>query len=278
MHMRRMRSARDVENSGIRTPSSLDRTPSSLDKGLVEPTLTYGPLDNGESPEGLVMLLHGAGDSADGMMGLAEQWAPCMPRVAFLMPSAPVRGRHSSWFGRRKGSLQCVNYEVISKQLLALLETERRRLGLQPHQVALWGYSAGSLMASWLALQLPEPCAALVLLHGLAPDGRLPPVPPSARPRPPTLCLAGGRDAQIPPEAVEYAMRCLRALGFKDVTHRVEPEGGHGVSDDEIEIMGLFLKERLQTSTESFESVKAADDVRPSASLRCSSKSFVFDP
>lgn len=224
---------------------------SPLDKALVEPTLKFGPLDHAAPAEGLVMLLHGAGDSAGGMLGIAKEWAAQMPRVAFVMPSAPVRGVMSSWFGRVKGKLECTHYSVITRHLMVLLETERLRLGLQMNQVALWGYSAGSLMAAWLAMQLAENCAALVLLHGLAPDTRLPP-PPKAPPgqRPPAFCLAGEKDVQIPPPAVEQAVLALQRNGFKEVTHHVEPAGMHSISDNEMELMCAFLKEHLlQTSS-----------------------------
>merc|ERR1711920_659465 len=156
------------------------------------------------------------------------------------------------------GKLECRNFEKITQQLLALLDAERSRLGLPMSQVALWGYSAGSLMAGWLTLQLKENCAALVLLHGLAPDKRLPP-PPRAPlgPRPPALCLAGEKDLQIPPPAVEQAVRDLQRHGFQNVIYHLESEGTHGISDDEMNLMGDFLKEHLQRARTHTEHPKA---------------------
>merc|ERR1719356_460625 len=109
-------------------------------------------------------------------------------------------------------------------------------------------------MAGWLTLQLNEHCAALVLLHGIAPDKRLPP-PPKAPlgPRPAALCLAGQRDVQIPPPAVERAVRDLQRNGFQDITHHLEPEGTHGISDNEMKLMGDFLKKHLQHARSSTE-------------------------
>jgi phospholipase/carboxylesterase len=193
------------------------------------------------------MLFHGAGDSADGMMGLAKEWALKMPRVCFVMPTAPTRGPMPCWFGRVKDKLECKDYETVTRELLALLDAERSRLGLAMDRVAIWGYSAGALMAGWLTLQLEEHCAALVLLHGLAPDKRLPP-PPRAPlgPRPPALCLAGEKDTQIPPAALEKAVRDLQRHGFQDVVYNLEPEGRHTISDNEMKLMGDFLKKHLQ--------------------------------
>lgn len=248
-HGLRHSAGRSPDLRSTKAVASSSAAPSPLDRGLAEPTLTYGPLDAEAPAEGLVLLLHGAGDSAEGMMGLAQEWASKMPRVAFLMPSAPVRATHSAWFGRVKGKLQCANFDTITLQLLKLLQTERRRLGLPMSQVAIWGYSAGSLMAGWLAMQLREHCAALVLLHGLAPDKRLPP-PPKAPPgpRPPTLCLAGESDVQIPPPAVEKAVRDLQSNGFQDVIYHLESGGTHAISDFEMRMMGDFLRKHLQST------------------------------
>lgn len=225
-------------------------------KGLVEPTRTVGPLARESPAEGLVMMLHGAGDSADGVMEIAQCWAEDMPTVAFLLPSAPVRGRYSSWFARDHKAptpvKPCCNYETITEQLLELLDSARQRLGLECRHVCLWGYSAGALMASWLALQLRESCAGLVLLHGTAPDARLPAPPPApAGPRPPALLLAGAADVQIPPGAVEHAAWALRELhGFLDIDHRVAAGQDHSIGEDEFQEMYSFLNQRLQLSTE----------------------------
>jgi len=230
----------------------------------VEPTVRYGPLDTSAPAEGLVLMLHGAGDSGEGMLDIAQDWAQTMPRVVFLMPSAPTRGQMSSWFGRRPVTKDnpvhlCIRYETIERQLLELLEVERAKLGLQISQIALWGYSAGSMMAGWLSLLLPEACAALVLLHGLAPDKRLPIPPPQPKPprragkcpdagpwRPPALCLGGERDVQIPAAAVKQASETLRKRHeFKDVIYIETPGQDHGIGDSEYEAMREFLASKL---------------------------------
>lgn len=225
--------------------------------------MRVGPLDAEAPAEGLVLMLHGAGDSGEGMRGVAEDWAQAMPRVAFLMPSAPVRGQFSSWFSRRPvtkenpGILLC-RYETIEQQLLELLEVERQRLRLRLDQVALWGYSAGSMMAGWLTLLLPDSCGALVLLHGLAPDRRLPQPPqqpvssrgsPGPR-RPPALVLGGECDAQIPAAATRLASETLKnRWGFGDVTYMETPEQDHSIGEAEYMAMRDFLAAQLCNET-----------------------------
>lgn len=209
-------------------------------------------------------MLHGAGDSGEGMLAIAEDWARAMPRVAFLMPSAPVRGQMSSWFGRRLVTKEnpahlCIRYETVERQLLEMLEVERKKLNLEISQIALWGYSAGSLMAGWLSLLLPEACAALVLLHGLAPDKRLPLPPRQPKPtrraakclgtgpwRPPALLIGGECDQQIPAVAVQQASETLRGRHeFEDVTFIQTPGQDHGIGESEYDAMREFLASKL---------------------------------
>jgi len=233
------------------------------------PTLLHGPLDDSRPAEGLVLMLHGSGDSAEGMHFIAEMWAQRMPRVAFVMPSAPVRGQMSAWFGKRARTKEnpghlCINYATVERQLLELLEVERKRLGLRWDQVGLWGFSAGSLMAAWLSLLLPEACGALVLLHGLAPDKRLP-MPPSQSAsagaaevggprRPPALVLAGGDDVQVPAVAVAQAAEELRSRWrFPEVTYVETPGQDHSIGDGEYEAMFDFLAGHLCKASEMYD-------------------------
>lgn len=214
------------------------------------------PLDSEHPAEGLIFMLHGAGDSGEGMLPLAEDWAQAMPRVAFVMPSAPMRGQLSAWFGKRSVTKEICSYENVERQLLKLLDAERRRLGLRLDQVALWGYSAGSMMASRLALLLPEACAALILLHGICQDNRLPPPPSQLQPstdgqssklgRPPALVLSGEHDRQVPAEVVKRSSETLRDIwGFEDVTYMQTPGQDHSIGDDEYTAMQEFLISKL---------------------------------
>lgn len=230
--------------------------PRMLDgPGLGDLTHRVGPLHKNAAAEGLVLILHGAGGSADCFEPYAEEWSKAMPSVAFLMPSAPQRGTLTTWFARARTERigkgvqpKLINFARVQAELLDLLKTECQRLNLDLGQVAILGYSAGSLMASWLVLQLPQPCAGLVCLHGLCPDGRLPDPPPCPTAgRPEALCLAGGRDRQVPPEAVQHSVKLLRdRWQFPEVSHRVFPEQGHGISVEECDVMVDFFRARLQ--------------------------------
>jgi len=224
----------------------------------LQPTTIYvGPLDRRTAPEGLVLVLHGCGGTARCFEDMAHEWAKAMPRVAFIMPTAPQRGRFTAWFnksGKSPAGLgvqpKCCAYTRVEAQLLNILESERARLQLDWSQVALLGYSAGSMMASWLSLKLPAACAGLVCLHGICPDHRLPPPPPCPKTgRPPALLMAGGEDVQIIPEAVEHSRDLLKErFGFKDVTYVLTPDQPHSLSIEELDAVLAFFQQCLLRS------------------------------
>merc|ERR1712226_61780 len=102
-------------------------------------------------------------------------------------------------------------------------------------------------MANRLALLLPEPCAALILLHGPFRENWLPPPPLQQRlasgyssrsERPPALVLAGECDQQGPAEHVKRSSEMLRDhWGFKDVTYVQTPDQDHSIGDAEYTAM-----------------------------------------
>jgi hypothetical protein len=66
-------------------------------------TITYHP--NEGSHSATVVLMHGLGDSADGLSDLAEQWGQQLPHVKFILPSAVPRAvtlnggmRMNAWY------------------------------------------------------------------------------------------------------------------------------------------------------------------------------------
>ncbi|CCW62617.1 unnamed protein product [Phytomonas sp. EM1] len=67
---------------------------SVRDKSPITHGLQYGPLlrvGNTANPTGLVTLLHGLGDSANGWEDAARELASRLPNLLFLLPTAPLR-------------------------------------------------------------------------------------------------------------------------------------------------------------------------------------------
>lgn len=213
---------------------------ATTDFSIRDRPLVTVPASGHES--GLVVIFHGAGDTAEGgFYDLAEQWAAALPHVKFLIPTAPVRGCMTAWMAiNRKTKLLC-SYENLWCEVLDLIETERVLHKVPLSRVVLLGLSAGALMASWVAMNLPSRCGGLVLLSGLSPCERLPEprMAPGVEQTPVFYC-EGAEDTQIPPSKVRASVDRLRKRGFTVDYHEI-PGLGHTVSDEEADQVLRFL-------------------------------------
>lgn len=191
---------------------------------------------------GLVIILHGAGGSARCFQDLAEAWASELPHVKVVMPTAPVRGAMTAWFGRDRRSGALVNYQSLWSEIVGMIKAERVPIS----RVVLLGFSAGALMASWVALNLPKPCGGLVLLSGLAHSKRLPePRLAEGVAQTPVLYCVGSDDAQIPPHACRGSCTQLQDWGFDQVQFVELPGMGHEVNEAEADLVLDFLRASL---------------------------------
>ncbi|MBY6265163.1 hydrolase [Azospirillum sp. 412522] len=199
----------------------------------------------------LVILLHGVGSSGADLMPLAQSWRQALPGTAFAAPDAPYpfdMGNGHQWFSiagvteeNRPGRVA-----AALPALAALVEAERRRAGVAPADVALAGFSQGSIMALHFAMTSPERCGAVLAFAGriAAPAqasdaggaGRLPPI----------LMVGGGADSIMPPAVVQAAAAHLRSSGFaveehllRGVPHTITAAGAQ---------LGLSFLERVLPS------------------------------
>ncbi|WP_376963901.1 alpha/beta fold hydrolase [Azospirillum sp. A26] len=172
---------------------------------------------SGAAARRLVILLHGVGSSGADLMPLAQSWRQALPDTAFVAPDAPQpfdMGNGHQWFSIAGVTEENRPARVAAAlpALVELIEAERQRAGVAPADVALVGFSQGSIMALHLAMTAPERCGAVVAFAGriaapvVTPDG-------SGR-RPPVLMIGGAADSIMPPAVVQAAAAHFRSAGF----------------------------------------------------------------
>ena len=120
----------------------------------------------------LVMLLHGLGADGNDLLGLAPYWAPHLPDAEFSSPHAPEPCDMAP-SGRQLFSLQTRDPESIlagaeraAPILNDFIDHELNRLGLADNQLALVGFSQGTMMALYVGLRRPRPPAAIIGFSG----------------------------------------------------------------------------------------------------------------
>ncbi|HEX4184702.1 MAG TPA: dienelactone hydrolase family protein, partial [Stellaceae bacterium] len=118
--------------------------------------------------------------------------------------------------------------------------------GLDSSELALVGFSQGTMMSLFVGLRRVEPVAGIVGFSGrlLAPEllaGEL-------RSRPPILLVHGTEDPLVPYSSLEAAETTLKAAGVPVET--VTSVGiGHSIDDQGLRRGGQFLKNVLSGTT-----------------------------
>lgn len=196
----------------------------------------------------LVVLLHGLGADGNDLIGLAPHFARAVPEAAFVAPHAPFPCDMAP-FGRQWFSFQDPDPHTVlggvraaAPHLDAFLDAELSRFGLADAQLALVGFSQGTMMALHVALRRARPCAALVGYSGML-------VGPEAlteeiRSRPPVLLVHGEADEIVAFPALAAAEAALKANGV-EVRAVSRPGLGHGIDEAGIDLGAVMLRQCL---------------------------------
>jgi phospholipase/carboxylesterase len=198
-----------------------------------------------------VVFLHGYGADGSDLLGLAEPLAPHLPDTLFLAPDAPDRCTVNpmgwQWFPIPwiDGSSEAVSAEGMARavaDLDAWLDGVLEAEGLTPAQLALVGFSQGTMMALHVAPRRAAPVAGVVGFSGrlLAPER----LAAEAVSRPPVLLVHGDADDVVPPDAMPEAGEALQAAGFTVYGH-VMRGTGHGIAPDGLSVALSFLRDVL---------------------------------
>lgn len=204
------------------------------------------PLSGG-SPRQIVLLLHGFGSSGHDMIALAPAWQRGLPDALFLAPHAPERsgGDGYQWWGLANLSPQAlaVGASAAAPAIDAFIDRKLKQYDLTAADLAIVGFSQGTMMALQVGLRRPGPVAAIVgysgMLTGVA-DLRQDTVS-----KPPVLLVHGSADPVVPVAALHAAEAELARLGL-DVTSHVSPNLGHSVDPVGLGLGLDFVKAALR--------------------------------
>jgi phospholipase/carboxylesterase len=187
----------------------------------------------------LVVLLHGYGSDGNDLMGLAPHLGQLLPTAAFAAPHAPtpVPGSQGfQWFALSRMDPQETRRGVESAGpvLDKFLDEELARLHLPPQNLALMGFSQGTMMALHVGLRRAARPAAIVGFSGLLA------APPPQGEKPPILLTHGEADDVIPAQAMLAAAMQLGAAGAPVQWH-LAPGLGHGIDPTGMALAAQFL-------------------------------------
>ena len=218
---------------------------ASAARPLTGPRLA--PADGGPA-RALVVLLHGVGADGQDLIGLAPHWARYLPHAEFLAPDGPEPCDMAP-YGRQWFSLQDRTPAVMEAGLQATLPILNRFLdqalaerGLTDADLALVGFSQGTMTSLYAGLRRPAACAAIIGYSGALLGA--PTLARDIRSRPPVLLVHGEDDPVVSFAAMAAAAQALEGTGV-EVATLARPGLGHGI-DPEGMAAGLeVLRRRL---------------------------------
>lgn len=209
---------------------------------------SHPPL-SGEKPEQLVVFLHGYGSNGDDLISLAQYLAPAVPEAEFLSPNAPFPCEINpfggyQWFGleERNAETRLAGARQAEPILNAYLDEQLAARGLTEKDVALVGFSQGTMMALHVGLRRPNPLAAIVGYSGMLVAPELLATEMTAKP--PVLLVHGMADEVLPFAAMAEAEEALKAAGVK-VFSEGRPGLPHSIDQRGLELGASILHQAL---------------------------------
>jgi len=210
------------------------------------------PPASGGKPRRLVILLHGLGADGNDLIGLVPYWARLLPDAEFLSPNAPfpcdMAPYGYQWFSSQDRSPEAVlgGVRAAAPILDAFIDEALEERGLGSSDLALVGFSQGTMMSLFVGLRRAEPVAGIVGFSGrlLAPEL----LASEVRSRPPILLIHGTEDPVVPHSSLAAAENELKAAGVP-VETATSVGIGHSIDDQGLRRGGQFLKNVLSGTT-----------------------------
>jgi predicted esterase len=185
----------------------------------------------------VVILLHGRGASAEGILGLSREIHAS--DLAFLAPQAAGH----TWYPHTFLAPIHENEPHLTSalRLIATSIDDLARQGVPANRVALMGFSQGACLSLEFAARHPAHYAAVVALSGglIGPPGT-PRDYAGSLDGTPVFIGCSDVDAHIPLDRVHESTAVLRRMGAV-VDERIYPGMGHTVARDELDAIDALL-------------------------------------
>jgi phospholipase/carboxylesterase len=202
---------------------------------------------SGVPPKQIVLLLHGYGSNGADLISLAHHWQAALPYALFLAPNAPLRlsmgGGHQWWpLTSSAPSALAEGAARAAPAIDAFIDRKLRQYALTDAQLAIVGFSQGTMMALHVGLRRGQQIAGIVGYSGMLTGAQE--IKHSEITKPPVLLVHGSADAIVPVAATHTAKADLERLGI-DVTVHISPGLGHSVDPVGLKLGGEFLRRSL---------------------------------
>lgn len=196
-------------------------------------------------PKKLVIFLHGLGSDGNDLIDLAFDFASALPDALFLSPNAPfpcdMAPYGHQWFSLQDRSESNIlsGVRTAAPILNHYIDQALKEHHLEDKDLALIGFSQGTMMALHVALRRKQACRAVIGFSGalIAP----PLLAKEITSRPRVMLAHGDHDTVVPISALNIATNTLTSVDV-DVTTHISSGLGHGIDQQGLKLAKKFLK------------------------------------
>ena len=202
----------------------------------------------------VVVLMHGLGDTAEGWFPVARMWAPRLPHVKFVLPTAATQPvslnggmRMPSWYDitgiNTRANEQAEGIEASVSRVRDILAREHAA-GTPYGRMVLAGFSQGGAMSLFTGLQQPaeQQLAGVLAMSGyLVATAKFAITDAGRATR--ALHCHGTADEVVPFEIAEHTARTLDEAGAAGYELRRYSGLAHSTSNAEMHDAVAFLAE-----------------------------------
>jgi phospholipase/carboxylesterase len=195
------------------------------------------------NPKNLVIFLHGYGADGYDLIQLAPYFKNILEDSAFISPNAPQKTPFGGyqWFGLSDLSPAEITIGVKQAQpaLQDIISKSLNHYNLEYSDLILVGFSQGTMMALYTALQLPKPIKAVIGFSGALPDSQN--LHSIVQSKPPICLVHGDEDMIVPVQSSIHAKEILKALNVPVDLHIVK-NAPHSIPEEGLTFALNFLK------------------------------------
>lgn len=196
----------------------------------------------------LILFLHGWGADGANLIELASLMAPHFPDAQFAAPNGPqaceVNPEGYQWFSLmdRDPARMLAGARSAAEVLNHYVDTQMKELGLSETQVALVGFSQGTMTSLHAVMRRSKAVSCLVGFSGALVAGDL--LKDEIVVHPPVCLIHGDRDDVVSFDAMGHAKHVLESNKVPVETH-ARPNLGHSIDMQGVEIATHFIKGHL---------------------------------
>ena len=210
---------------------------STLKGPIVEPQTS-------EKPKQLVIFCHGYGADGNDLIGLSSYFQNILPNAIFMSPNAPQKCDLNplgyQWFDFQSGDPALIWKGVLEAAsiLNSFIDEQLKKYNLSDDNLALIGFSQGTMMSLHVGLRREKPMKALIGFSGKLIGEEL--LKDDLISKPPIYLIHGEQDPMVPHQETLNAAEVLKEYGI-EVQKHISPNTSHSIAEDGLKIAIDFL-------------------------------------